>query len=88
LGFKHSTSDSCLYSKIKSKAHVAVYVDDLLIADENDYEIEKTAYGLEKEFDLTGLGELISASISRGIQMESSTWIKRNTSRKPLTDLD
>jgi hypothetical protein len=95
LGFKQSTSDSCLSSKIKSKAlqYVAVYVDDLLIADENDYEIEKTAYGLEKEFDLTRLGELKSyfginiQRDSNGVfYMDQAQYIQKTIDRFGLKD--
>jgi transposase InsO family protein len=95
LGFKQSTSDPCLYSKNKSKAlqYVAVYVDDLLIADENDYEIEKTADGLEKEFDLTRLGELksyLGINIQRDsngvFYMDQAQYIQKTINRFGLKD--
>lgn len=41
MGFKQSTADLCLYSRKGSKGvqYVAIYVDDLLIADEDEEEI-------------------------------------------------
>lgn len=59
-GFKRSESDPCLYVKLKGGHHcyVLVYVDDILIASEDNNLIIETEKALETRFTLTSLGEV------------------------------
>jgi hypothetical protein len=95
LSFRQSASDPCLYSKRTSKGvqYVTVYVDDLLIADEDEDEIQNTASELEEEFELTRLGELknyLGINIERDsngvFYMDQAQYIQKIIDRFGLQD--
>jgi Reverse transcriptase (RNA-dependent DNA polymerase) len=63
-GFEQCNVDSCRYRKIqKNEAGdtitvlIGVYVDDLLIATTNSFEIEKVGRFLQSKFEISNLGE-------------------------------
>ena len=60
FGLKRSTADPCIFSKGKGKeALIAViYVDDILIASNNESEINKLTKHLASEFQIKDLGEV------------------------------
>ena len=57
---KRSDIDKCLYiyEKGNTKIFLIVYVDDLIIAGNNKFELEKIKIALTREFSMTDLGEL------------------------------
>jgi hypothetical protein len=72
-GFKRSESEHTLYVKTDSYSNVLIislYVDDLLITGNNMKEIESFTHDLEKEFEMTNLGEM---KYFLGIEIEQKT---------------
>ncbi|KXJ76174.1 hypothetical protein RP20_CCG010184 [Aedes albopictus] len=59
-GFKRSSADPCLYSKVVKgkRCYVLVYVDDLIIASEDERIIESVSQTLARNFEVVCLGEL------------------------------
>lgn len=60
LGFKKCEADHCIYVKRDhhSMIFVALYVDDLVIASDNDKLLKSTKKALSSRFDMTDLGQL------------------------------
>ena len=60
LGMKRSDIDKCLYiyEKGSAKIFLIVYVDDLIIVGNSEFELEKIKIALTREFSMTDLGEL------------------------------
>jgi hypothetical protein len=59
LGFKHCTSDSCIFVRFdgSNAVYIALYVDDLLIGAKSRETIEVIKSELESEFKLKTLGQ-------------------------------
>jgi hypothetical protein len=57
-GFKRAYFDPCIFSKLEDKIHIAIYVDDLTFAVENDEIYESTLSLLRKEFKISKTGPL------------------------------
>lgn len=59
-GFRRCESDPCLYVKLENGKHsyVLVYVDDILVASEDNNLFTKTEKALRRSFTLTSLGEV------------------------------
>ncbi|CAH2096121.1 unnamed protein product [Euphydryas editha] len=55
-GFERSKADYCLYYKKNLKFYLLLYVDDLIILCEKKEDIERLKFLLQKEFDMTNLG--------------------------------
>lgn len=55
-GFERSKADYCLYYKKNLKFYLLLYVDDLIILCEKKEDIERLKCLLQKEFDMTNLG--------------------------------
>lgn len=59
-GFKRCDADPCLYSKTRKgkKCYVLVYVDDLIVASEDDRMIKNLVEVLEQNFEINSLGDI------------------------------
>ena len=59
MGFVQSTADPCLYTSSKKEMfHIAVYVDDIVLACKSIERIAEVKKALAKQFEVKDLGEL------------------------------
>ena len=60
LGFNPSTADPCIYSsgKGRDRTIIAIYVDDILAASNNQNNLDKLGKNLEEAFEIRNLGNL------------------------------
>jgi len=60
LGFTPSSADPCIYisSTKEDRTIIAIYVDDILVASNNEVRIEELKKSLSKDFELKDLGQL------------------------------
>lgn len=94
-GFEQSIGDPCLYIKKcgESTIYVTIYVDDILIACEDQKLIQEVASKLQNEFSLSNLGKLthyLGIKVERdddGIyKINQETYIEKIINRHNLMD--
>lgn len=94
LGFAQSEHDRCLYTRKKDKAktYLLLYVDDIIIASNNENELKIIKASLKQEFCMTDLGELhyfLGIKIDKskeGLLLSQSTYLKNLLQRFNMED--
>ena len=76
IGFENCKADKCLYKKlVKGKyMFLLLYVDDILVAYENEVEIDNVYEKLQKRFDLKSMG-LVKIFLGLEITKEGSDYM-------------
>ena len=76
FGFKQSNADPCLYlGRRREMALVAAYVDDIIIAAENDVTLQEVKDHISRKFEAKDLGELESFLDIQVHQTSEGIWI-------------
>ena len=84
LGFKQSSSDSCVYFSLEPFCILAVYVDDMILACESGDYLKKLKQRLGEKFKMKDLGPIKQFLGINIIQEKSSTFINQSTFTKAL----
>lgn len=60
MGFHPTVADPCLYTRERNKkrVYIVVYVDDVVVASEDESELESVYHEFSKHFETTELGQL------------------------------
>lgn len=94
MRFVQSKNDSCLYVRRTGQncTYLVVYVDDLVIACEEEEEFEQIIRELNQHFEVTSLGDIkyfLGIEVNRspdGVSLNQTTYIQKLLDRFGMTD--